>query len=466
MSRRSERRRRLLQRSQKFQRERLRDAQEKFGLGGSRLPSHAGPRPFPDDGKAADDDAREGSDMDALFRDDDNPGLDHAPFAATSPTPASHDTEYPETSPDAQAHPAPHPGGVDDPDLNEIGRAPGELPTSSPFESEGPTRFRVLHYTADCCTQTEFSDVDNLSAYAEKQGVVWVQMLGITDPEIVHLVGAIFNLPMLAQEDVLAEWSRFKFDEHGDMVLAVARAVPLRLGLKDTQPKGQQISFIAGSNFVISFHENDEHVFETIERRIRENTGRQRHGGPGYLFYALFDTLVDRMLYLADEIEDSISETEDRHLQDSSDIDLGEVHRLRRIVGYLGRLSMPLRETVRRLQRSDHKLLQTLGETMYFSDLYDHVLRAGDRFEHSRVMLQEIHDYHLTLQGVKTNEIIRLLTVISSVFIPLTFVVGIYGMNFENMPELKTRYGYYVCLAAMFSFVALAFFYFRKKKWL
>jgi magnesium transporter len=348
--------------------------------------------------------------------------------------------------------------------LNEIGRAPGELPASSPFESEGPTRFRVLCYTEKTCLREEFSDLDKLTSFVDRPGVTWVQMLGITDPEILHIVGAIFGLPMLAQEDVLAVWSRAKFDEYGDMILAIASAV--RLDLDDSQPKGQQISFIAGKNFVISFHENADRVFEAVERRIEDNTGRQRQWGAGYLFYALFDTLVDRMLYLAEEIEDAIGELEDKILTDGTDLNIEEVYHLKRIAVRLSRIAIPLRETVRLLGRSEHTLLKTLPD-MYFNDLNDHVLRVGDRVEHARMILQDLQDYHHTLQERKTNEIIKVLTVISTIFIPLTFVAGVYGMNFKNMPEIEsTSYGYPAVMIFMGTFAVSALIYFRKKKWI
>jgi magnesium transporter len=304
--------------------------------------------------------------------------------------------------------------------------------------------------------------LDKLTAFVDRPGVTWVQMLGITDPEILHIVGAIFGIPMLAQEDVLAVWSRAKFDEYGEMTLAIASAV--RLDLDDTQPRGQQISFIAGKNFVISFHENDERVFEAVERRITENSTHLSQFGSGYLFYALFDTLVDRMLYLAEVIEDAIGELEDTVLAGGAELNIEGIYRLKRIAVRLSRIAIPLRDTVRLLGRSEHRLLNALPD-MYFSDLNDHVLRVGDRVEHARMILQDLQDYHHTLQERKTNDIIKVLTLMSSIFIPLTFVVGVYGMNFRFMPELEWKYGYPVCIAAMCIFAVSTFLFFRWKKW-
>jgi magnesium transporter len=405
MSRRSERRRRALQRSQRFANERVRAAREKLGLDGDNQPLHT----------------------DAI---------------ADPPNPADCAPEH---------------------DTSEIGRAPGELPAASPFESEVPTRFRIICYDEQSCTKEEFSDVDALTRYVDRSGVTWVQMMGLTDPDILHMVGAIFNLPMLAQEDILAIWSRSKFDEYGDMMLAIASAV--RLDLKETQPRGQQISFIAGPGFVISFHENTDPVFEAVERRIEETHGRLSRWGPGYLFYALLDTLVDRMLYLTEEVEDAISDLEEKILSDGSGFNIDEVYYLKRIVVRLSRIAIPMRETVRMLGRCEHELLAALLD-MYFRDLNDHVLRAGDRVEHARMILQDLQDYHHTLQERKTNDIIRVLTVMSSIFIPQTFVVGIYGMNFENMPELHTQYGYFVVMGIMALFSGCTLVYFRRKKWI
>ena len=427
MKRRSDRRRRALQRSQKFANERLDAAKRKHGIDDDRLPLHS------------EDMAPVPRDIEAI--------LDHDP--------------------------------------SEIGRAPGELPAASPFESTEPTRFRVICYTENQCIVEEFSDVDRLPAYMDRPGVTWVQMLGLTDPEILHIVGAIFNIPMLAQEDMLAIWSRTKIDEYDNMLLAISRGVRLKfdtyqavrmrqvvnLPTPDGSPaptememRGQQISVVASPNFVISFHENDEPVFEAVERRLRENTGRIRRLGTGYLFYSLLDTLVDRMLFLTEEIEDAISDLEDKVLMESGSLDIDEVYHLKRIIVRLGRIATPMREAVRSIERLDHELLSKLDE-MYLHDLVDHVIRAGDRVEHARMILQGLQDYHHMLQERRTSDIIRVLTVMSSIFIPLTFVVGVYGMNFENMPELKTQYGYFICIFAMVLFAVCTLLYFRRKRW-
>ncbi|MDR1817199.1 MAG: magnesium and cobalt transport protein CorA [Puniceicoccales bacterium] len=401
-------------------------------------------------------------------------------------------------------------------DPSEIGRAPGELPFASPFESEGPTRFHVVWYDEKNFTVEEFSDPDRLSPYIGREGVTWVQMLGLTDPEIVHLVGAAFGLPLLAQEDILSEVTRSKFDEYGDMMLAIANAVQLKVTAPAPPPKsgkgksasksaktgkgakaaagggtgganddadddddadggtvvcdpdeihGQQISLMAGPNFVISFHENDERIFEPVEQRIKENSGRARRWGPGYLFYSLFDTLVDRMLFLTEEIEDAISDLDDKIMRDGTDPYIDDVYNLKRVVGRLSRLATPLRDTVRLIGRCEHQLFDGLLD-MYFSDLNDHALRVGDRVESARMNLQEFQNYHNTLQERKTSDIIRVLTVITSIFIPLTFIAGVYGMNFKYMPELEKTYGYPVCIILMAVFAICTFIYFKRKKWI
>jgi magnesium transporter len=432
-------------------------------------------------------------------------------------------------------------------DPSEIGRAPGELPAASPFESEGPTRFRVIWYNRERYEIHEFADAGRLSPWlrddaSEKSGVVWVQMLGLTDPDIVHLVGGMFRIPMLAQEDILSVWSRPKFDEYGnpededehdkknaqrdaEIILAIANAVNLKISatalpaepdnaagsaaaaageeellgnvpLEDSdhnrpqpsasdnnqcaagevadsagddddgdEPRGQQIAIVAGANFVISFHENDDHVFDAVERRIAENARRRRFWNPGFLFYALFDTLVDRMLYLTEEIEDAIGDLEDKIIPAAPDINIDIVYTLKRFVVRLRRLVSPLGKIVSGMRNSNSDLFDDFP-AMYFSDINDHVLRVSDRVEHARAILQDLQDYHHTLQERKTNDIIRVLTVMSSIFIPLTFLAGVYGMNFKHMPELEPEYGYPICLGVMFTFALTTFLWFRRKKWI
>lgn len=350
----------------------------------------------------------------------------------------------------------------------EIGLEPGALPVESPFDTQEPAQFRVVCYDESGYSLDEFADIDRLSDFANRPGMVWVQMMGMKDPQLVHVVGALFNIPMLAQEDIVSEWSRPKFEEYGEMILAVTRAV--RLGIEELQPRGQQISFVAGPHFLISFHEKRELVFENIERRIAENSGKIRKWGSPYLLYALLDALVDRMLHLTDEIEDSISDLEEDTVRDDSDPDsdgenIRTIFRMKRLVIRLGRMIYPLRDMVRTFERYDHPLLPPEMD-MYFSDLYDHTLRAFDRIEHARMILQELQDFYHTEHERRTSDILRVLTVVTAIFIPLTFIVGIYGMNFDNMPELHSRYGYFITMGVMAVFAVATFVFFRVKRWM
>jgi magnesium transporter len=348
----------------------------------------------------------------------------------------------------------------------EIGRAPGQLPAASPFESTAPTKFRVISYDENSCKVDEFSDLDSVGRYAGKPGMVWIQVLGITDPQIVHIVGAFFDIPMLAQEDILTATSRPKFEEHGEKLLAIARAV--RIGVEEDTPRGQQISIVAAQNWVISFHENDEKVFEAVEKRIADNKGNIRKWHAGYLIYSLLDTLVDRLLYQTEEIEDATTELEDSILKGTDDWDLNEVYRLKRIVVRLSRLAQPLKDMVSVLEHYEHPLLPTTLD-MFLRDLYDHSIRAADRIEHARMILQDLQEYHHTQQERKTNEVIRVLTVMSSVFIPLTFLVGLWGMNFHFMPEIHTawgeKYGYFLALGSMAALATGIILWMKRKRW-
>ena len=363
----------------------------------------------------------------------------------------------------ADAVPLPGEAAYED---TEIGRAPGQLPAASPFESTAPTKFRVISYDENSCKVDEFSDLDSVGRYTAKPGMVWIQVLGITDPQIVHIVGAFFDIPMLAQEDILTATSRPKFEEHGDKLLAIARAV--RIGVEEDTPRGQQISIVAAQNWVISFHENDEKVFEAVEKRIADNKGNIRKWHAGYLIYSLLDTLVDRLLYQTEEIEDATTELEDSILKGTDDWDLNEVYRLKRIVVRLSRLAQPLKDMVSVLEHYEHPLLPTSLD-MYLRDLYDHAIRAADRIEHARMILQDLQEYHHTQQERKTNEVIRVLTVMSSVFIPLTFLVGLWGMNFHFMPEIHTawgeKYGYFLALGSMAALATGIILWMKRKRW-
>jgi len=349
----------------------------------------------------------------------------------------------------------------------EIGRAPGQLPAASPFESTGPSKFRVISYDEANYKVEEFTELDSVGRFAGRPGMVWVQVLGITDPQVVHIVGTLFEVPVLAQEDILTNTSRPKFEEHGDKILAIARAV--RIGVEEDTPRGQQISIVAGPGAVVSFHENDERVFEAVEKRIADNKSNFRRWGAGYLLYALLDTLVDRLLFQTEEIEDATTELEDSILKGTDDWDLNEVYRLKRMVVRLSRLAQPLKDMVSVLEHYEHPLLPSTLD-MYLRDLYDHAIRAADRIEHARMILQDLQEYHHTQQERKNNEIMRVLTVMSSVFIPLTFLVGLWGMNFKYFPEMHSewgeKYGYLFAWGVILLTAGGIIFWMRRKKWL
>ncbi|MCR5184155.1 MAG: hypothetical protein K6B46_05615 [Opitutales bacterium] len=354
-------------------------------------------------------------------------------------------------------------------DESEIGREPGMLPEESPFENADEVRFRVISYTSEEFTLDEFEDIDKLPIFAEKKdGVVWVQVMGLREPEVVKLVGAIFGIPPLAQEDVLNQWSRPKFEEYGDdIIMAITRAVRLN-DLEELQPKGQQIAFVAGGHFLVSFHEKRERIFENIEKRIATNSGKIRNWGSPYLLYVLVDALVDRILVLTEEIEDSISELEDNAIEandnDKGGEDIRSIYHLKRLVIRLGRMIKPLSGMVHKLRTIDHPLLPKEMD-MYFDDLDDHAQRSFDRLDHSRNVLQELQDFYQNEHNRRTNEIIRLLTTITFFFIPITFVTGFFGMNF-NFPAWLSGSVWLLVVAVFCAvFIAASIFFFKKKKW-
>lgn len=354
-------------------------------------------------------------------------------------------------------------------DESEIGREPGMLPAESPFENADNVKFRVLSYDREGYELEEFTDIDELPIYAEKKdGVVWVQVMGLKDPNVVKLVGAIFNIPPLAQEDVLNQWSRPKFEEYGDdIIMAITRAVRLN-DLEELQPKGQQIAFVAGEHFLISFHEKRELVFESIETRIAMNSGKMRDWGSPYLLYVLVDALVDRILLLTEEIEDAISDLEDEAIaangNDEGGEDIRSIYHLKRLVIRLSRMIKPLSEMVRKLRNIDHPLLPKEMD-MFFDDLYDHAQRSFDRLDHSRAILQELQDFYQSEHERRANEIIRLLTSITFFFIPITFVTGFFGMNFDFPPWLQNSANLIVVMFLCLFFIIGSFVFFKIKKW-
>jgi magnesium transporter len=239
----------------------------------------------------------------------------------------------------------------------------------------------------------------------------------------------------------------------------------LQIGAEETPVKIEQVSLVLGENYVISFHEMQGDIFDPIRSRIRSGKGRIRKMGPDYLAYALMDAVVDNYFSILEHLGDRIDDLENSMMSDPQPEHLQEINRLKRDMIFLRKSVWPLREVISSLEREETSLIQK-DTKRYFRDIYDHTIQVIDTVETFRDILSGMHDTYLSSLSARMNEIMKVLTIIATIFIPLTFIAGIYGMNFKFMPELEWRWAYFVVLGIMGVTAGSMLIYAKKKKWL
>lgn len=345
-----------------------------------------------------------------------------------------------------------------------VGSSPGTL-VADPEAAR--TRLRAVGIAADA---TERADGIGLAEVAEMRTrwpLLWLDCVGLGDTALIAEIGAMFGLHRLALEDVVNTGQRPKadfFEDHIFVVLKMIAAEP------DARP--EQLSLFLGEGFVVTFQENEGDCFDPVRRRIDSGgSGRIRQRGADYLAYALLDAVVDGYFPLLDSKGERIDQLEDAMLARAEKTQTKELHNLRREAIVAKRWLWPVRDAVSALIRCDVAFV-TDETKLYLNDTHDHAVRLIEIVESYRETLTGLIELHLSLQQSRTNEVISVLTIVSTIFIPLTFLVGIWGMNFDpdtspwNMPELRAYYGYPASLALMLAVAVGLLVYFRWKKWL
>lgn len=296
------------------------------------------------------------------------------------------------------------------------------------------------------------------------QGVVWVDVHGLTDTALVERVGEDFQLHHLALEDVLNTQQRPKLEEFDNTLFFILHN--LRLEAESCELFSEQIAVFIGENFVVSFQEDPDDTFQSIRKRAEEGLGRLRKKGSDYLGYVLLDNVVDNYYLLLDEVESVLSDLEtELHHNGTNTGQKARIFELKRVINQFRRHLLPLRDATTRLYRSESPLIGD-SNRLYLRDLADHVTQILDSVDNYRELLAGVEALYQAEISNRLNNVMRLLTIISTIFIPLSFIAGLYGMNFDNMPELHWHNGYYVVLAAMATATLTMLVYFRRNKWL
>jgi magnesium transporter len=330
---------------------------------------------------------------------------------------------------------------------------------------EEPGLVHLVQYDREFHRETKSVALEQLEGMLKPDGVNWIRVEGIHDVNLVQKIGTIFRLHPLVLEDVTNTHQRPKYEDYENYLFLVLK--DLELDSEQVALKSRQISLILGANYVISFVEGDrgDDPLEAVARRIEAGRKRIRRMGPDYLVYALVDAVVDEYFKLEEDLGEMIDTLEEQALTDPGRETLQMLYRLKRSNLKFRKSVRPLRELAASLVRGESELI-TDGIKPFVRDVYDHTIHVIDAAETLRDVLAALLDIYLSSMSNRMNEIMKLLTTVATMFIPLTFLAGVYGMNFKNMPELEWKWGYPLVLLVMASIVAAMLLLFRRKKWL
>jgi magnesium transporter len=346
----------------------------------------------------------------------------------------------------------------------KAGLAPGTLNGDGKNAHE-KVELYLMHYNAEVLEEKEIGNIEEGFPYREKEGVTWINIDGVHKVDIIEKIGKQFNLHPLLLEDIAIGGQRPKIDDYEDHLFIVVKM--LEYDDEKKEIKSEQVSFVFGENYVLSFQEEglEGDVFNPNRERLRTNKGKIRKSGPDYLIYSLIDTIVDNYFIILEKISERLEEMELKLISEPSPTLLQSIYKLKREIIYLRKSVWPLREVISRLERDDSPLIKD-NTRIYIRDVYDHTIQVIDNMESYRDIISGMIDIYLSSISNKMNSIIKVLTMISTIFIPLTFIVGVYGMNFRFFPELEWKYSYFVVWGVMISIAVAMLFYFRKRKWL
>lgn len=343
----------------------------------------------------------------------------------------------------------------------KVGQPPGTLVHVGEQHSEN-TSLTLVRYNQDHYSEQVLQQVAQLDRSAHPDQVLWCQVKGVHDAAVVEELGELFQLHPLVMEDILNTDQRPKLEIHEHYLYIVVKT--LEFDSQSSEAHTEQISLVLGDGFLLSFQEDNDELFQGVRNRL--NSGRRlRALRADYLTYTLIDTLVDNYFLLLEEFGDNVELLEEELLSKPSPATLAKIHHYKREMLLLRKAVWPLREVLVSLSRDESDLV-TRDTQLYVRDVYDHTIHIMDSIDTIRDLLAGMLDLYISSVSNHMNEIMKMLTIFASIFMPLTFIAGIYGMNFENMPELSMPWGYPVAMGVMLTIgVSLAAF-FRWKKWL
>ena len=344
----------------------------------------------------------------------------------------------------------------------KIGTAAGTLLHIGEKKIE-KTKITIIDYDEENLEEKTLEFVDECFPYKDSPTKTWINIDGLDNLEVIEKIGIHFNIDYLVLEDIVNTTQRPKTEDYGDYVFTVLKMV--YRNQKRRKFTIEQVSLIIGSNYVISFQEKEGDVFNLVRDRLRKDKKRIRSSGPDYLAYALIDTIVDAYFIELEHYDEKLEKIENELLRHPTPHTLQNLHHLKRDIILIRKSAWPLREVLSLLEREDSPLIKKTTHK-FLRDVYDHAIQVIDTIETHRDMISSMQDIYLSSISNKMNEVMKVLTIIATIFIPLTFIAGVYGMNFDFMPELSWPWSYPLVWLAMIGIGLVMFFFFKRKKWI
>jgi len=341
-----------------------------------------------------------------------------------------------------------------------IGAPPGTLFYNGEKRTDR-IKITLIEYNDSEYIEEEYFDLSECLSHVKPDMVKWINVEGLHKTELIEAIGKFYNIHPLTLEDIVHIDQRPKFEDYDHYVVSIMKMISY-----SNEVISEQLAIVLWDSTVLSFQEpHSGDAFDIIRTRLRQSKGRVRKLGADYLAYALMDAVVDCYFTAIEKIGDRIEEIEEEIISDSDKKSLLQLYHLKREMIYLRKQVWPMRDMINNMIRSETKLINDSSD-IYLRDLSDHVTRIIDTVETYRDLLSGIMDIYLSTNANKMNEVMKVLTIMSSIFIPVTFIAGVYGMNFDNMPELKSQNGYFMTWGVMLFIIIGLLIYFRRKKWM
>lgn len=344
----------------------------------------------------------------------------------------------------------------------KVGLPPGTLiyDGRAPLEK---IKLSITEYNEETFYEKDNASIEECLEHIPTPTMTWIQVYGVYDSDTVAAIGKHFNLHALALEDILSTGQRSKIEEYDNHLFIVARH--LTFDEKTQEPKDDQVSLVVGPNYLISFLESSNGILTPIKERLKLSNSRIRKLGSDYLAYAVLDVIVDQYFNVLERVDDKLEKLEDDIAKTPSSGTIRQIQEAKRDMILLRKSVWPLREVVNHFQRIESPIVSATTR-LYLRDVYDHLIQVIDMIEGFRDVVGGMLDIYLSNINLRTNDIMKVLTIVSTIFVPLTFITSIYGMNFEHMPELHHPWGYPLVWVAMICVAGVMLLYFRNKKWI